>query len=284
MDDPPEAATTTTTPTGTAAPGGSTPDGTAEPGDTVPGDSTAETAPPTLASTTTIAPLADLPECPVDALDCGRRTGGDHVLARPLERTRDVADRADRRVQRQPGPRARRPAEPDELRLADRQVHPVEPGQPPDRRAVSRVHAAVVRRVRHADPDRGLPRSERLRHGGVPPAHGRRVHVRRHPVVDAVQRQQPGPLLQPRHVRGRRSRSRRQPDHARRAACHVADDRRLRSRLVRMGRRQRPGLRWRLVPRAVVRPSRRALRRQRQRSPRSGHRRCCTTARPASTC
>ncbi len=64
MDDPPEAVPVTTmAPPGTAGTDGSTPDGTAVPGDTV------ETAPPTLASTTTIALLADLPECPIDALD-----------------------------------------------------------------------------------------------------------------------------------------------------------------------------------------------------------------------
>ncbi len=55
----------------------------------------------------------------------------------------------------------------------------------------------------HVDPDRGVPRVERLRHVGVRAAHARRLHVRGHPVVDAVQRQQPGAVLQPHDVRGR---------------------------------------------------------------------------------
>lgn len=65
MDDSPEVApVTSTTSTGSVGPDGATPDGTA-----APGDPTATTIPPTLASTTTVAPLAELPDCPTDALD-----------------------------------------------------------------------------------------------------------------------------------------------------------------------------------------------------------------------
>ena len=77
---------------------------------------------------------------------------------------------------------ARRSPEPDELRLGHRQVHPVEPGQPPDpgRSSPSTSSRRSPNRARSI-PIEACLEDERLRHVRVPRTHARRLHVRGHP-------------------------------------------------------------------------------------------------------
>ncbi len=251
------------------------------PPSTLTGQTLPSTVPPTIATTTT-TPLGHPPAVP------GRRprrrhvAGGDHVLARTRFDTGDDAHRPHRGVQRQPGPGPRHPREPGWLQPDDRQVRPEPAAQPTRDGDVPRVHGPADRRLRLGDPDRSLHRGERVRHVAVPSQDAARLRDRGRPVVDAVQRQRPGPLLQPQGVRGGGSRSGGLPGVARGAAGDLPDDRRHGrggdGDRARLGRR----LRGRVVPRAVVRAGRRAVCRQRQRPAGTGDRSAVRRTRSAS--
>ena len=172
-------------------------------GPTVPGETTTSTA----AVTTTTTPLASLPPCPVDALDevtapvditfwYGLNTETDGHLQALTEQYHASQDRVRVRLENQVGYRE----------TIDKFVQSSQDSRP------SAGHAARVRpgpdgRQRGDDPRRRLHRGQRVRHLGVPARRAGRVRDRRGAVVDAVQRQQPGVVLQRRHVRGGGARS-----------------------------------------------------------------------------
>ena len=145
----------------------------------------------------------------------------------------------------------------------------------------------VVQQMADTDsviPIAGVPGRVRLRHQHVPALDADRVLDGGRAVGHAVQRQQPGPVLQQADLRGRRARPRQSSAIARGGPAVLATDRRLRRGIVRARPRQWHRLRWRLVPRAMARQGGRVLRRQRQRPPRRRRRACSTTKRPASSC
>ena len=226
-----------------------------------PGRDVAAARPPTIATTTT-TPLASLPPCPVDALDdvARRSRSRSGTVSASLEKAlialTDEYNASQDRVR---------------VRSRTRAVH--------GRRSTSTCRASQGSRPdvvmfpeytvqQMADSDTVIPvgrvhRGERLRHVAVPRERCSRTRPGR-AVVDAVQRQRPGPLLQPGC-----SKRRARPDDP---PVSLEELRATSQALVDSGAgaygdrpRLRRRLRRRLVPRAVVRPRRRALRRQRQR-------------------
>ncbi len=215
--------------------------------------------------TVQLAGNPDFAACPVDALESAERAGAHHVLAHDAVRRRRRLGRPDRRVQRQPGPRRRRAAEPERLRGADRQVLPVERRGPTAPHPTPGVHAPADGRHQHGGDDDGVHPGRRLRHLAVPAPGDVRLPDRRCAVGDAVQHLDARPLLPTGHVRGGRPRSRHLADHPRRRARVLAANRRLRRGDLRHRPRFGRQLRWRLVRRALAGPRRAAVRRQRQR-------------------
>ena len=145
-----------------------------------------------------------------------------------------------------------------ELRLGDRQVHPVEPGQPPDADPVPRVHGAVVRPVRHVDPDRRRV----CRTSGYDTSAFLQRTLDAY-TFEGIHWSMPFNVSNPVLYYNRKmfEAAGLDPDLSRRSSLdelrdHVADDRRQRRRDLRVGGRFGTGLGWWLVPRAVVRPGR----------------------------
>ena len=230
------------------------------------------TTPPATNATTTTTPLDALPDCPVTALDGGRRAGRDHVLARAQRRQRGGDPARHRRLQRQPGPGPRlapRTRAATSRRSTSSSSRPWTTGPAivmfPDYSdaAGDRLGQAVI-------PTQACTEAARIRHVAVPAVDDRRLQRRRRAMGDAVQRLEPGPLLQPQHVRGGRPRPEPSASVAGGAAPVLAAARRLGCRHLR--HRPRFGQRFgrRVVHRAVVRQHGRALRRQRQRAAGAG--------------
>ena len=145
-------------------------------------DDTADATSPddtSLASTTTVAPLAEFPDCPTGALDSATGPieitfwhGMNDVLEDSLIELTDAYNASQDKVrvtlQNQTGYDA----------AIDKYIQS-SPESRPDIDPVPRVHAADVRPVRHDDPDRCLHRGQRIRHLAVPRSGARRLHVRR---------------------------------------------------------------------------------------------------------
>ncbi len=258
------------------SPGGSTP--------TDSTGSTSDTTPATIAPTTTESPLADQPGCPTGALD---DASGPveitfwHGMANELE-TSLIAltdeynasqDRVHVDLQNQTSYNS----------AIDKYIQSSQDSRP----TMIQFPEYVVQSFAQSGtliPIEACLRGQRLRHVGVPRAHARRLHVRGHPLVDAVQREQPGAVLQPPDVRGGRPRSGRVARVARRPPRHVADHRRQRRGELTAGSSIRARTRaaagssssGSVGPTSCTPTTATAVSRRRPR--------CSTTARPASTC
>ncbi len=261
MDDP----ATTVAPTTMAAP----PSDGSEPSSSDPTVS-ADTTPATIAPTTTEAPLADLPDCPTDALDDASGPVDItfwHGLANESEASlialTDAYNASQDRV------RVDLQNQTSYDSAIDKYIQSSQESRP------TVVQFPEYTLQSFADSGTLIPIEACLESSGYDTSAFLQRTLDAY-TFEGIRWSMPfnvsNPVLyynRPMFEAGR-SRSGGQPDHARRAPRHVADDRRQRGRDVRMGRRHRTGLGRRLVPRAVVRARGRALRRQRQRPPRPG--------------
>ncbi len=133
----------------------------------------------TVGPTTTIAPLADLPPCPVDALDAADgpvEITFWHGMANELETAlidlvdgyNASQDRVEVVLQNQTAYEST-----IDKYIAGRRR------QPSRHRPAARVHRPVVRPVGHVRPRAGVHRCRRVRHGADPAAHRQHLRVRR---------------------------------------------------------------------------------------------------------
>ena len=227
----------------------------------------------------------DIHPCPVDALDSA--DGPVHItfwhtMTNTLE---DALVALTDDVQRQPGPGRRRAAEPERLQRGDRQVLPVEPGRPAGHRADARVHGAADGRHQLGDPGRRVHPDRGLRHHAVPATRAARstrpagssgrcrsTCRARCSTTTARCSRRPASTRTSRRSRSTSCAStrRRSSMPARRPTASALDT----------GRR----LRRRLVPRAVVRPTRRARTPTTTTGARPDRRRCTSTGPSRSSC
>ena len=195
----------------------------------------------------------------------GHGAGRHHVLARSHGRQRDAIDELTDGYNPSRAGSTSSP-EPGRLPRDDRQVLPVDPRRSAAARDVPRLHRATGDRLRLGDPDPGVCRGRRLRHLARSSRRRSPPTRCRCPVGHAVQRVEPGPLLQRnmfRRARGstptiRRSRSTSCASTRSSSSTPAPPPTAWRSKWQRLGRR--------LVHRAVVRQQGRAVRRQRQRA------------------
>ncbi len=198
-----------------------------------------------------------VPGMPHDGAGLGQRHGEHHAVERrstPAHRRPSCRSWSTSTTPARPRCTSRPPT--GRLRGRHRQVPPSRQGRPARPGADARVLHPGDDRQQAVDPGRGVHPRRPLRHLAVHRRGDAGVEHAGRAVGHAVQRQRPGAVLQQEGL------PRCRPGPGQAAGEHPGDprrqpeDRRLRRGQVRAGRRQRLRLRWRLVPRAVVRPAR----------------------------